>query len=231
MSARTKLASTLSQPSAKPKHIDIFLIFFFIVVSSSTINKSLLSFILLNVKIQQSITVDEKEREKFQAEYNIGTNAFERGQYRSAIEHLEIACKLAPLSSRQGGEARIWLLTTYQAAGKLTEAIALARQLCAHPNLQIRQQSQRILYIIEAPKLRRPREWTVEMPEDLSSLSEANFPNNLGTNVVKNKAKQDLESSEPFNLTTVSGENNRFIWAAMFAILVIFTGLFLVEKM
>ena len=171
--------------------------------------------------------MDEKDREKFQAEYNTGKNAFERGQYRLALEHLETACQLAPLSSPQGGEVRIWLVTTYQAAGKLTEAIALAGQLCNHPNLQIRQQSQRLLYIIKAPKLRRPREWTVEMPEALRSLSEENFTDNLGTNIVKNKAKQDLNDlSKPFNLTQVNGEDNRFIWVAMFAIVAIFGGLF-----
>ncbi len=172
--------------------------------------------------------MNSKDTEKFQEAYNSGKNAFERGQYRLALENLQIACQLVPLSSRQGGDASIWLLTTYQAAGKQTEAIALARKLCTHPNLEIRQQSQRLLYIIEAPKLRRPKEWTVAMPEDLSSLAEEDFTNNIGTNTVKNNTKQEQNNpNEPFDLDKVNTENDRFIWVAMFAIVTIFASLFL----
>lgn len=167
--------------------------------------------------------MDSKNLEKFQGEYNSGKNAFERGQYRQAIQHLETACSKVPFSSKLGGEARIWLVTTYQAAGKLTEAIALTRKLCTHPNLQIRQQSQRLLYIIEAPKLKRPREWTVEMPEDLSALAEDSI-NNLGTNTFKDKPKPVF--SEPVDLSKVDTEDNRFIWVAMVAVIAILGGLF-----
>ena len=171
--------------------------------------------------------MDLEAREKFEEKYNSGKNAFERGQYRLALEDLETACKLAPLSSRQGGDARLWLLTTYQAAGKLTEAIALARQLCTHPNLEIRKQSQRLLYIIEAPKLRRPKEWTVEMPENLSSLTDGDYKSNLGTNIANNKVKQERNNfDEPLDLTRVNTEDNGFIWVAMFAIFAIFGSLF-----
>lgn len=173
--------------------------------------------------------MDSKIQEKFQAEYNTGKDAFERGEYRLALQHLEAACQLAPLSSRQGGDARIWLVTTYQAAGKLKEAIALAGKLCAHPNLKIRQQSQRLLYIIEAPKLRRPREWTVEMPEDTSNIAEENYTNNFGKNIVQKKARQEPKSftqSEPFDLDRVNNQDNRFIWVAILAIVAVFGGLF-----
>lgn len=164
------------------------------------------------------------ERERFEKEYTAGKDAFERGKYRLAIERLETACNLVPFTAKLGGEARIWLVTTYQAAGKLTEAIVLTRKLCSHPNLEISQQARRLLYIIEAPQLKRPREWMVEMPEDLSSLSEENLLKNLGTNKVKSQPRSDF--SEPLDLSATEAENNLFILAAAIAIALILGGLF-----
>lgn len=160
-----------------------------------------------------------KERDNFQKEYIAGKAAFERGKYRLAIQHLETACNLVPFTLKLGGEARIWLVTTYQAAGKLSEAIALTQKLCSHPNLEIRQQSQRLLYIIEAPKLKRPREWMVEVPEDLSTLADENATKNFTANTVKKKPQRDF--SQPLNLSGSDTEDNRFIWVAMLAIVAI----------
>ena len=103
--------------------------------------------------------------EKFHQKYLAGQKALESNQYRLSIEYLEAAINLVSGNSRQGGEAKIWLVTAYQAANKIDQAIALCENLLTHPHLRTREQAQRILYIIKAPKLERPPEWMSEIPD------------------------------------------------------------------
>ena len=109
------------------------------------------------------MTVDNLE--KFHLKYRAGKEALERGQYRLSIENLEAAKELIAPNSRRGGEVQIWLVTAYQAANKIPEAIALCQELVTHPDLQTREQAQHILYIIKAPRLERPKEWMSEIPD------------------------------------------------------------------
>jgi len=99
--------------------------------------------------------------EKFQA----GKAAFEQGHYSTSLELLEEAVSLVNLGSRQGGEAQLWLVLAYQAAGQLKEAKSLCRKLVRHPQLDCRQQSKNILYILDAPALARPKSWLTEIPD------------------------------------------------------------------
>ena len=166
-------------------------------------------------------------REKFQIQYQAGQKAFERGEYRQSVQHLEAAKALTANSSRLGGEAQIWLITAYQAAGQDQEAIALARELATHPHLEIRQQSQRLLYIIQAPQLKRPKEWMSEIP-DLAHTAEGN------PQYVTTKSKTNTNTSyfpkdktpEPVDLSQVNTQDNQFIWVALVLTLLTFAGLF-----
>ncbi|MEL6442370.1 MAG: tetratricopeptide repeat protein [Cyanobacteria bacterium J06621_8] len=151
-------------------------------------------------------------QEKFQQKYLAGKQALERGQYRLSIECLEAAKELTAPNSRRGGEAQIWLLSAYQAANQLEQAIALAQELCTHPDGQTREQAQRILYIINAPRLERPKEWMTEIP-DLSSADSD------GSRYVAAKNKPTNSSSVSTAVTeersTASAADNQFIWFAL----------------
>ncbi|MEM8719721.1 MAG: outer membrane protein assembly factor BamD [Cyanobacteria bacterium P01_G01_bin.39] len=150
--------------------------------------------------------------EKFHQKYQAGKQALERGQYRLSIENLEAATEVVPPNSRQGGEVQIWLVTAYQAANRLDEAIALAQELIVHPNTQTREQAQRILYIMKAPKLERPQAWMSEIP-DLSTTDQG------GSRYVSAKKKPnsppaqlELEDEE---LPFTDAPDNQFIWFAL----------------
>ncbi|MEM8677638.1 MAG: tetratricopeptide repeat protein [Cyanobacteria bacterium P01_G01_bin.67] len=166
-------------------------------------------------------------REKFQQKYQAGKEALERGQYRLSIENLEAAKELIESNSRRGGEAQIWLVTAYQAANKLDQAIALGQELITHPDTQTREQAQRILYIINAPKLERPKEWMSEIP-DLSKVdSDASRyvtakkkPNSPSTQL-------DLENLSPPATETA---DNQFIWFAVVLIVLILASLIWLGK-
>lgn len=162
------------------------------------------------------MTIDN--RQKFQLKYQAGKEALERGQYRLSIANLEAAKELTAPGSRQGGEAKIWLVTAYQAANKIDEAIALAQELLTHPDGEIRTSAQRILYIIKAPKLVRPKEWMSEIPD--LSISEP------GTSqYVRAKKKTSNSSSSPIveerDLSVVETQDNQFIWFAFLLVLLI----------
>lgn len=162
-------------------------------------------------------------------EYESGKNTFERGEYRKSVQHLERASALVEPGSRLGGEVQIWLVTAYEAAGQRSEAIALCRQVSRHPDLKTRQQGKRLLYILEAPRLQTRPEWLTEIP-DLSKLSE-NESDNPGSSRFASSAppkrpqKPRSTLPEPVDLTQVNTKDNRFIWVALIATVLILGGL------
>ncbi|MEO1004995.1 MAG: outer membrane protein assembly factor BamD [Cyanobacteria bacterium J06638_38] len=166
-------------------------------------------------------------REKFQQKYQAGKEALERGQYRLSIENLEAAKELIEPNSRRGGEAQIWLVTAYQAANKLDQAIALGQELITHPDTQTREQAQRILYIINAPKLERPKEWMSEIP-DLSKVD-----SDVSRYVTAKKkpnsppAQRNLGNLEPSATETT---DNQFIWFAVVLVVLILGSLIWLGK-
>ena len=160
--------------------------------------------------------------EKFQQKYATGKTALERGNYRLSIENLEAARELIPLNSRRGGQAAIWLVTAYQAANKITEAIALCQELIVHPDTQTREQAQRILYIIKAPKLERPKEWMSEIPNLADADRGASRYVAAKKPAVKTAAELELEDLDSPPTDT---QDNRFLWFAFFLVAIILGGL------
>ena len=161
------------------------------------------------------MTADNQE--KFRQQYQAGKQALERGKYRLSIEHLEAAKDLVAPYSRKGGEVQIWLVTAYQAANQLEKAIALAQELTVHPDTQTREQAQRILYIIKAPVLERPREWMSQIPD----LAEADKGASRYVTAKKKAAaptELELEDLEP---TPVDSADNQFIWFAVILVTLI----------
>jgi len=165
------------------------------------------------------------DKEQFRVEYQTGKATFERGDYRAAVKHLEKACALINRNSRIGGEAQMWLVTAYEAAGQQTEAIALGQQLTKHPDLEIRKQSTGLLYILQAPQLKRPEEWMTKIP-DLGAISESDPKDRRGSGVTRSNSKlnQPIEP-EAIDWSTVNTKDNQFIWVALVVIAALVGGL------
>lgn len=173
--------------------------------------------------MQQNVSSESLEIAK--AEYQAGVAAFERGQYRQSVQHLEKASALVARNSRFGGEAQIWLVTAYEAAGQRQEAIALCEQLKRHPHAEISKQGKRLLYILQAPQLKRPAEWMTQIP-DLGSVADNDDQTRLSTRTTNSKQsplQQPLP--EPEDLSQINTKDNRFIWAGLIAIGLIVVGL------
>ncbi len=154
-------------------------------------------------------------KEQFQILYQAGKAAFESGRYQDSITHLEAACELMNYGSRLGGEARIWLVTAYHAANKQQEAVALGQKLQNHPYPAISNQSQRLLYIITAPRLKRPEEWMTKIP-DLKNIADRDTPSRYVNNrksATKATRKKIIEPEiDPSEIQT---EDKTFIWVAI----------------
>ncbi|WP_267383536.1 tetratricopeptide repeat protein [Cyanobacterium sp. uoEpiScrs1] len=103
-------------------------------------------------------------QEQFQFKSQVGRDLLERGQYHLSVQVFEEITESIDLSSRLGGEVQIWLVTAYQAAGRLQDAIVLCQTLTCHPYSDIKKRGQEILYILRAPKLKRPKEWMIKIP-------------------------------------------------------------------
>lgn len=165
--------------------------------------------------------------EAFKIQYQTGKDAFERGQYREAVQFLAKASQLVDRNSRVGGETLMWLVTAYQAAGQSSEAIALCRTLLRHPSIETRKQAKRLIYILEAPELKSRPEWLVSIP-DLSTLDEGNskIAQVSMTATTKKPKPKSSESELPFeDLSQINTQDNGFEWVAMVAIALLVAGL------
>lgn len=169
--------------------------------------------------------MSSENKEKFQIEYQAGKAAFERGDYRTAVKRLEAASALMNRTSRLGGEAQIWLVTAYEAAGQTAEAIALCKQVSRHPDVETSKQGKRLLYILQAPQLTRPTEWMTQIP-DLGAIAESDPKDRRGSNgtvAIRNRDRK--EPLEPVDTSQINTKENQFIWIALIALGLTIAGL------
>ncbi|PIG94182.1 tetratricopeptide repeat protein [Gloeocapsopsis sp. IPPAS B-1203] len=159
------------------------------------------------------------------SEYQAGKAAFERGKYREAVQHLEKASALVARNTRLGGEIQIWLVTAYEAAEQRQEAVSLCEQLKRHPHAETSKQARRLLYILQAPQLKRPQEWLTQIP-DLGTLPDNESQMRLASGTVsKKRPSQTPVIPEPIDPSKVNTKDNRFIWVALIAIALTLVGL------
>lgn len=145
--------------------------------------------------------------------YRNGKVAFENGQYREAVEQLEGASALLAQNSRFGGEVGIWLVTAYEAFGRTDDAIALCEELKRHPFPETSKEAKRLLYILQAPKLKRPSEWMTQIPS-LGTLPD-NETKSPFPAPPKSSDSQNPPEPELIDLSQVNTRDNRFIWITL----------------
>jgi tetratricopeptide (TPR) repeat protein len=171
-----------------------------------------------------------EQRDLAQREYQAGKTAFERGDYRQAVMYLERSNALVEPGSKLGGEMQIWLVTAYEAAGQRTEALTLCRKACQHPDLTTRKQGRRLLYILEAPRLKTRPEWLTEIP-DLGTIEENESDRDFGRSKFapatprKRVEKKPSVVPEEVDLSQVNTKDNAFVWVALVAGIAIVAGL------
>ena len=162
-----------------------------------------------------------------------GKAAFEAGLYRDAITLLRQG-ETIPTEDRSmaiDGELKTWLVMAYEASGDRSAALNLCRIVSRHPHGQTRDQGKRLLYILEAPKLKMKSEWLVEIP-DLSHLESSDDrawtppPINLSPPPkLRPTQPKGYIIPEPTDPTTVNMGDERSVFWLLGAVGVILVGL------
>ncbi|GBF82912.1 tetratricopeptide repeat protein [Aphanothece sacrum] len=163
----------------------------------------------------------DAQTKEFKLKYDIGRQLLEKGQYRLSVQSLEEATQLVNPNSRLGGDVQMILVTAYQAVGRLEDAINLCQNLTVHPHVDIRKQSQRILYILKAPQLKRPEEWMTKIPT--IDTKEAAKPKYITSNPTAKLPEKSYLTTE--DLSQIDTRDNYFIWFALGLIVLILSGL------
>lgn len=170
------------------------------------------------------MTADTKAIAK--TEYTSGQIAFERGNYRVAIGHFEKAASLAKGATSLGGEIQMWLVNAYNAVGRQAEAIALCQSLCRHPDTEVRRQAKNLLYILQAPRLKRPGNWMSQIP-DLGAI--ADDPQAAGYRYKvapkSNSRKRSIPEPTPIDPSQINTRDNGFLWVALIGVVLVLGGL------
>ncbi|WP_310487902.1 hypothetical protein [Chamaesiphon sp. VAR_69_metabat_338] len=168
----------------------------------------------------------------FDTDYQSGQMAFERGQYRPAVGSFLAAIAQVQPNTQLGGEVQVWLVTAFEAAGQLSEAKALCQKLANHPNLDTRQASKRLLYIMQAPELTRRDEWLTKIP-DLTHLEDGDGKgavNSTPMPLSPPKPRSLEERYAPVDLSQVDTQDNNFIAIALLLTLLTLGGLWLLAQ-
>jgi tetratricopeptide (TPR) repeat protein len=159
--------------------------------------------------------------------YLAGQAAFENGNYRQAVGYLEMALAEIEARTKLGGEIQLWLVTAYEASGNLPAAIDLCTQLTSHPRLETRQESKRILYILQAPELNRREEWITKIP-DLQDLEEN--PNAKGGSASQRKSRsipvRKMPPPAPIDPSEIETKDNGFIKILLILAILTVAGLY-----
>jgi hypothetical protein len=149
--------------------------------------------------------------EPLSSDYLAGKAAFESGNYRQAVGFLEAAMAEIEPRSKLGGEVQLWLVTAYEACGEMSAAIELCARLTKHPQIDTRQESKRILYILQAPELNRRDEWITKIP-DLQDIEEnPNGRGGSGSRKSRSVRVRKMPPSVPIDPSEIETGDNGFI--------------------
>jgi hypothetical protein len=94
--------------------------------------------------------------------------ALDRGEYGKVLGLLEPLADQHPAVTAKGAGLRLLITTALMGQGRTDQAAACCRTLLACSDAALRSQARDLLTVLEAPALRRPRDWSLTLP-DLSS--------------------------------------------------------------
>jgi len=140
-----------------------------------------------------------------------GKDAFLQGEYRLSIEYFEQATANLSKATREGSEVRLWLVSAYQANNCSEDAISLCRELTTSPFPSTKELAKQQLYILEAPKLERPKEWITQIPsmEDVQPIQSVYVASK------REPQKKELSIEDFEDLSQIETGDNQFLLAAL----------------
>ncbi len=126
--------------------------------------------------------------------------ALEKGDYGQSLALLETLASKYPLTEPNGSKIRMLMVTAYMGKGDEEKAISTCRLLTRCKDQELRQRARQLLLVLEAPSLKRPRNWSIELPTIQVTTFTSNKP-------LKGARKSTGESSNKLPRT---GPTNSF---------------------
>jgi hypothetical protein len=90
--------------------------------------------------------------------------AIDRGHYARAVALLEPFCEAHPATRSPGDSLRLLLVTAWMGLGEGERAASCCRALLGSSDSRRRAEARDLLRVLEAPALRRPRDWSLTLP-------------------------------------------------------------------
>jgi|GEM_PF-127273 hypothetical protein len=91
--------------------------------------------------------------------------ALERGEYGRVLRLLEPLAEAHGPATALGAGVRLLMATALMGQGDSERAAACCRALQASPDAALRARARDLLAVLEAPVLRRPRDWSLTLPD------------------------------------------------------------------
>jgi hypothetical protein len=119
--------------------------------------------------------------------------AIDRGEYGQSLRLLEPLAEAHRPVSPIGAGVRLLMATALMGQGETEQAASCCRSLQACIDPTLRSRARELLLVLEAPALRRPRHWSLTLPD----LSEARTLESLGGTPRRRRPAGDAEPPPP----------------------------------
>lgn len=90
--------------------------------------------------------------------------ALDQGDYGRVLRRLEPLVASYPAATPQGAQLQMLMATAWMGQGQSERAIACCQAVRACGDALVRSQARDLLEVLQAPVLRRPREWSLTLP-------------------------------------------------------------------
>ncbi len=140
--------------------------------------------------------------EEFRQEIKNAELALSNGNYNFCIQKLKPLIEVYPVSTSEGVNIRLMLITSLCACNKKKDAIIFCKELFKSRLSNVRENAKSLLEILNAPDLETPEDWNIK------------FDNNIYDKQIKSNASIKKTSSKPTRFINISetptGETKSF---------------------
>jgi len=119
--------------------------------------------------------------------------ALDRGEYGQVLRLLEPLQTERPPLTPDGAELRLLMATALMGQGRTDQAAECCRSLTRCRDEAVRAQAKALLMVLEAPELKRPRDWSMTLP-DLSGTAPIE---GLGAAATRRRVREKPEGPPP----------------------------------
>ena len=105
--------------------------------------------------------------------------ALNDGKYECCIEIIKPIVDTFSVSTKEGVNLRMLLITAYSGLNKNDKAIKICKQLAKSNSSQVRENTKSLIQILNAPDLKTPDNWNIKFENDFENNNQNNDSSNI----------------------------------------------------